>query len=153
MKQEDPQFKLRLPSELKQRIDVAAKENQRSIGAEIVQRLEQSFDGGEDAAGLRKEVEHLKALLEIARHGEEIRGQMGQILATSMRRLLKVVPRKDGEHPEIALGRTLIALTDHGGEGVASLLAELRDDADPMKRVLRSFADFEKIDGKEQKPE
>lgn len=44
MKQEDPQFKLRLPSELKQRIDVAAKENQRSVGAEIVARLQASFE-------------------------------------------------------------------------------------------------------------
>lgn len=43
MSREDPQFKLRLPPELKARIDQAATENHRSINAEIVARLEQSF--------------------------------------------------------------------------------------------------------------
>jgi len=44
MKQTDPQFKLRLPPELKVRIDQSAAENHRSINAEIVARLENSFD-------------------------------------------------------------------------------------------------------------
>lgn len=43
MKRTDPQFKLRIPEELKARIDEAAKESRRSINAEIIARLEQSF--------------------------------------------------------------------------------------------------------------
>lgn len=39
----DPQFKLRLPLELKERIEEDAKKNKRSINAEIVDRLESSF--------------------------------------------------------------------------------------------------------------
>ena len=43
-KQTDPQFKLRLPSGLKDQIDQAAGANNRSLNAEIVSRLERSFD-------------------------------------------------------------------------------------------------------------
>lgn len=43
MSRDDPQFKLRLPADLKARIDQAAAENRRSINAELVARLEDSF--------------------------------------------------------------------------------------------------------------
>lgn len=43
MSREDPQLRIRLPIELKEKIEVAAKENTRSMNAEIVQRLEVSF--------------------------------------------------------------------------------------------------------------
>lgn len=45
MKQEDPQFKLRLKPELKARLEESARENTRTLGAEIVARLEDSLDG------------------------------------------------------------------------------------------------------------
>ncbi|MFG1276531.1 Arc family DNA-binding protein [Xanthobacter autotrophicus] len=44
MTREDPQMKLRLPPDLKQRISEAAVANNRSLNAEIVGRLEWSFD-------------------------------------------------------------------------------------------------------------
>lgn len=43
MKQTDPQYKLRLPQELKDQVEEAAKQSGRSMNAEIVARLEQSF--------------------------------------------------------------------------------------------------------------
>ncbi|MGM7903143.1 Arc family DNA-binding protein [Yersinia enterocolitica] len=43
MSREDPQLRIRLPIELKEKIEVAAKENSRSMNAEIVQRLDVSF--------------------------------------------------------------------------------------------------------------
>ncbi|MFS4412467.1 Arc family DNA-binding protein [Providencia sp. T47] len=43
MSREDPQLRIRLPIELKEKVEVAAKENTRSMNAEIVQRLEMSF--------------------------------------------------------------------------------------------------------------
>ncbi|TCD19170.1 MULTISPECIES: Arc family DNA-binding protein [Pseudomonadaceae] len=43
MSREDPQFKLRLPTSLKTRVEEAAVLNRRSINAEILARLEQSF--------------------------------------------------------------------------------------------------------------
>lgn len=43
MSREDPQFRVRLPSELKEKIELAAKDNNRSLNAEIVFRLDASF--------------------------------------------------------------------------------------------------------------
>lgn len=43
MKQTDPQFKLRIPAELKSALEAAATTNKRSITAEVVARLEESF--------------------------------------------------------------------------------------------------------------
>ncbi len=43
MAREDPHFRLRLPADLKARVEEAARASGRSINAEIVQRLEASF--------------------------------------------------------------------------------------------------------------
>lgn len=43
MSREDPQLRIRLPLELKEKIEEAAKVNSRSMNAEIVQRLDVSF--------------------------------------------------------------------------------------------------------------
>lgn len=43
MAKDDPHFRLRLPAELKAEVERAAKENNRSINAEIVSRLEDSI--------------------------------------------------------------------------------------------------------------
>ncbi|WP_145590732.1 Arc family DNA-binding protein [Yersinia aleksiciae] len=43
MSREDPQLRIRLPIELKEKIEDSAKENNRSMNAEIVQRLDASF--------------------------------------------------------------------------------------------------------------
>jgi hypothetical protein len=44
MARTDPQFNLRVPTELKQQVEDAAKESGRSINAEAVYRLGQSFE-------------------------------------------------------------------------------------------------------------
>ncbi|ELO0856425.1 Arc family DNA-binding protein [Citrobacter amalonaticus] len=43
MSREDPQLRIRLPIELKEKIEDSAKANNRSMNAEIVQRLDGSF--------------------------------------------------------------------------------------------------------------
>ncbi|MDU4059453.1 MAG: Arc family DNA-binding protein [Pseudomonas oryzihabitans] len=43
MSREDAQFKLRLPAELKAKVEKSATENRRSLNAELVARLEESF--------------------------------------------------------------------------------------------------------------
>lgn len=43
MSREDPQMKIRLPADLKEEIEAAAKQSGRSMNAEIVARLEASF--------------------------------------------------------------------------------------------------------------
>jgi len=44
MARTDPQFNVRMPADLKEKIEEAAKENGRSMNAEIVYRLQQSLD-------------------------------------------------------------------------------------------------------------
>lgn len=44
MARTDPQINLRVPADLKKKIELIAVENSRSINAEVVQRLEQSFE-------------------------------------------------------------------------------------------------------------
>ncbi|MFC0710727.1 Arc family DNA-binding protein [Azorhizophilus paspali] len=56
MKQTDPQFKLRLPAELKARIDQAAADSHRSINAEIVARLAASFEPARESSAVREPV-------------------------------------------------------------------------------------------------
>lgn len=48
MSRTDPQFNLRIPADLKERVEQAAKQSKRSATAEIIARLEQSF--AEEAA-------------------------------------------------------------------------------------------------------
>lgn len=52
MARNDPQVNLRFPADLKDRLDVAAQQNKRSLTAEIVTRLEESFEKQLDATKL-----------------------------------------------------------------------------------------------------
>ncbi len=47
MSRTDPQFKLRMPPALRARVEQAAKASMRSLNAELVFRVEQSFEGAE----------------------------------------------------------------------------------------------------------
>ncbi|HGM5181727.1 TPA: Arc family DNA-binding protein, partial [Pseudomonas aeruginosa] len=49
MSRTDPQFKLRMPLALRARVEQAAKASMRSLNAELVFRVEQSFEGVEVA--------------------------------------------------------------------------------------------------------
>ncbi|SSU29294.1 phage regulatory protein [Acinetobacter baumannii] len=49
MSRTDPQFKLRMPPALRARVEQAAKASMRSLNAELVFRIEQSFEGAEVA--------------------------------------------------------------------------------------------------------
>ncbi|WP_180881362.1 Arc family DNA-binding protein [Brucella sp. 191011898] len=44
MAKDDPHFRLRIPEDMKKRIEIAASENQRSINAEILYRLQTTLD-------------------------------------------------------------------------------------------------------------
>jgi hypothetical protein len=67
MSREDPQFKLRMPSELKAELHEASMENGRSLNAEILARLEESLHPRNEIALVTKlmaRIEHLTELLE-----------------------------------------------------------------------------------------
>ena len=50
MSREDPHFRLRFPDDLRKQVEAAAKHNKRSMTAEILARLERTFEGPEMAA-------------------------------------------------------------------------------------------------------
>lgn len=66
MARTDPQVNFRIPAELKDKLDSAAKENGRTITAELILRLEMTFEQDNDIADIREEIESLKADLEYA---------------------------------------------------------------------------------------
>ncbi|WP_310067873.1 Arc family DNA-binding protein [Paraburkholderia caledonica] len=51
MTREDPQMKLRLPPDLKDRLTEAATANNRSLNAEVVSRLQESFSNHTGRSG------------------------------------------------------------------------------------------------------
>lgn len=51
MTREDPQMKLRLPPDLKDRLTGAAAANNRSLNAEVVSRLQESFNSHSGRSG------------------------------------------------------------------------------------------------------
>ncbi|EBC2584869.1 MULTISPECIES: Arc family DNA-binding protein [Enterobacteriaceae] len=59
MSREDPQFKLRLPAELKAKLDQRAKMNGRSINSELVQIVQKALSEPSPIAGYRDEAERL----------------------------------------------------------------------------------------------
>ncbi|EDE9720757.1 Arc family DNA-binding protein [Salmonella enterica] len=59
MSREDPQFKLRLPADLKAKLDQRAKMNGRSINAELVQIVQAAVSAPSPVSGCRDEVERL----------------------------------------------------------------------------------------------
>ena len=63
----DPQMSVRLPGDLKPRLAKAAKENGRTINADIVTRLERSFSGAQTNAAtdeVKKSIDEVKKMIE-----------------------------------------------------------------------------------------
>ena len=64
MARSDPQFNLRVPVDLKEKIELAAKQNGRSINAEAVARLQGSFSETEvDQSKVDSLIEQVTELL------------------------------------------------------------------------------------------
>ena len=60
MARKDPQFNVRMPQELKEMIEASAKDNQRSINAEIVHHLRNAMEAAgyinDELIGARKSI-------------------------------------------------------------------------------------------------
>ncbi len=57
-------FRLRLPEDLKSQIEASAKANGRSMNAEVLSRLERSFDLDDGLTALTDRVEELEGMME-----------------------------------------------------------------------------------------
>lgn len=65
MARNDPQVNLRMPADLKERLDVSASANKRSLTAEIVERLEASYAWPNEQENLLRDRAQLKAELAV----------------------------------------------------------------------------------------
>ncbi|RWI46384.1 MAG: Arc family DNA-binding protein [Mesorhizobium sp.] len=79
-KQTDPQFKFRIPAELKERLEAAATANNRAVSAEILARLDESFNWPGIRDGLRSERDFIEgkwkeAQLELAACERDLKQQ------------------------------------------------------------------------------
>lgn len=94
-KQTDPQFKLRLPLDLKNRVEAAARAQNRSINAEIIQTLEKAYPGNRDinesAAEIARLADAIKSETDPDRLDElhEQMRDMNSVLQHELDRLLR----------------------------------------------------------------
>lgn len=70
MAREDLHFRLRIPEALKERIEAAAASNNRSMTAEIISRLEVSFDREADWENALKNIDDLMERVESLERGQ-----------------------------------------------------------------------------------
>jgi predicted DNA-binding protein len=128
MARDDPHFRLRLPADLKTRIEDTAKESGRSVNAEIVQRLDASFQPQPGFDDLVKSFNETLDGLKTDRHEMEafyrnmtagLLDLAGERVPEHMRRLLKPLSRNTGE-PDIftALYKSAAAMTPEEVEKV-----------------------------------
>lgn len=119
-KQTDPQFKLRMPPELKEAIDVAAERNNRSMNAEMLARLSDSFGPPRDRL--------LATILEMAAELDEVGpthvrldpesikllDQIASERGISRNKALELVLRRAAHHitAETAVGKRILNAMD-----------------------------------------
>lgn len=123
MKQTDPQFKLRLPVRLKEALEKARVERDRTLTAEIVARLEQSFQaaGTEVDWGKRLELRSNELRLDTVR----THLFSAQQLATQLEEELKILKARNGaKEGQLTLGKRL-AVVKSEVERLNQLHAEL----------------------------
>ena len=73
MARNDPQVNFRIPSELKAKLDQAAQENGRTLTAELILRLEMTFDHDDKLDDLIGRIEWLENEV------DSLRGDQGQL--------------------------------------------------------------------------
>lgn len=98
MARQDPTIYMRIPQELKEHLDRAAEENRRSLTAEVVSRLQESFASDEQAyelaftaTRLKDEVAKLTAQLDAARAERKSRGDVSKEVVDAQRRTIRAL--------------------------------------------------------------
>ncbi|MEQ1105218.1 Arc family DNA-binding protein [Acinetobacter ursingii] len=80
MARNDPQVNFRIPSELKDKLDNAAKENGRTLTAELITRLEMTFEQDDQLKDLVARLEYLENEVDSLRYEQnELRGDINRI--------------------------------------------------------------------------
>lgn len=146
MARTDPQVNLRMPADLKDRLDAAALANQRSLTAEVIRRLDESFEP-ERSGGIERLEEAMEALRrsveEGRRHFEEVEkptieealmtGKILRFIAVNglddeMHAMLKEIVADEGDGRQERLNNLLAGRTS----------AEMKSSVEDTLRATRS---------------
>jgi hypothetical protein len=144
--QTDPQFKIRLPSELKERLEGAAEAGSRTVTTEIVARLQDSFD----APNFRELLINVTRAFELADEIKDIRAKhIGQLqreveLLESMSANLGMISAR--------YFRAVASAAQGDASHLDTLLEEHRNDDPDVKRIER-LVSSKFVTGWSQKPE
>lgn len=101
MKQTDPQVKLRLPPELKRKIEVAAAVGKRPLSSEIIARLERTFDTGKGGG-----LSFIKTALELSKSAA---GDQAKELTHQFEQLAKKVEEHDARLKGVPFPELVVA--------------------------------------------
>lgn len=94
VKQDDPQFKLRLPPELKARLELSAKASRNTLTAEIVSRLQDSFESRPPGTG--------EFAVQLSNERKQTADVLGLLATTLARMLLRAVDLFTQEQKQLA---------------------------------------------------
>lgn len=142
MSRENPQAKIRFPEELKAAIDAAAIANKRSINAEVIDRLQASFDIDEamqvghpgadysHAAGALLQLEK-----DIAEKQEEIDGLTQSGYADDMHNLLRSIQLSQQENRLLLSAIALMGVPKDQDESLAAFARQVLADAPEAQEV------------------
>ena len=142
MSRENPQAKIRFPEELKAAIDAAAIANKRSINAEVIDRLQATFEiddamqvghRGADyshAAGALRQLEQ-----DLAEKQEEIDGLTQSGYADEMHNLLKSIQFRQQEDRLLLSAIALMGVPEDQDEALAAFARQVLSDAPEAQEV------------------
>ncbi|RSB84878.1 Arc family DNA-binding protein [Burkholderia cenocepacia] len=80
MARTDPQVNIRMPQDLKERLEVAAAQANRSLNKEIIERLQQSLDAPTSGTADASTPVLLYQMLEVTEETEKLRKEVGEVL-------------------------------------------------------------------------
>lgn len=143
MARAEPQVNIRIPAELKGLLESMASDNGRSLTAEIISRLQQSFEARAEAVQLEIVNEALKAQLESYRRLVQITDVMQKVLAGTLVRVIDKLP--DDLREQYAGTRALadaIDRNDPRGIGVG-FLTIFQDDPKTVGEIHKFMAELE----------
>lgn len=142
MSRENPQAKIRFPEELKAAIDAAAIANKRSINAEVIDRLQATFDIDEamqighrganysHAAGALQQLEQ-----DLSEMQEELESMTQSGYADEMHKLLKSIQVRQEEDRLLLSAIALMGVPEGDDESLAAFARHVLADAPEAKEV------------------
>lgn len=134
------QVNFRMPVELKERLEEAAKASGRTLTAELLTRVQASFDAGPDAAALREEIARLKERAELRDRAVDIALASQDMLAQYLVAIIDRLPVKAQAEPSIALAlRFANGLLNRDGPALADTFADLFADDESVVQAMRQL--------------